>query len=63
LLVTTDPAHVTAVHELKSLIPNFGGLPEWHIAMAGTLIIMIPPLAVVVLMQRWVVRGMIATEK
>ncbi len=63
LLVTTDPAHVTAVHELKSLIPNFGGLPEWHIAMAGTLIIMLPPLAVVVLMQRWVVRGMIATEK
>ena len=63
LLVTTDPTHITAVHELKSLIPNFGGLPEWHIAMAGTLIIMIPPLAVVVLMQRWVVRGMIATEK
>ncbi|MBB6483601.1 ABC transporter permease subunit [Rhizobium lusitanum] len=63
LLVTTDPAHVTAVHELKSLIPNFGGLPEWHIAMAGTLIIMLPPLFVVVLMQRWFVRGLIATEK
>ncbi len=63
LLVTTDPAHVTAVHELKSLIPNFGGLPEWHIAMAGTLIVMLPPLFVVVLMQRWFVRGLIATEK
>lgn len=63
LLVTTEPAHVTAVHELKSLIPNFGGLPEWHIAMAGTLIVMLPPLAVVVLMQRWFVRGLIATEK
>ncbi|GES51802.1 sn-glycerol-3-phosphate transport system permease protein UgpE [Rhizobium sp. NBRC 114257] len=63
LLVTTDPAYMTAVIELKSLIPNVGGLPEWHIAMAGTLIIMIPPLAIVVLMQRWVVRGVIATEK
>ncbi|AYG65996.1 MULTISPECIES: ABC transporter permease subunit [unclassified Rhizobium] len=63
LLVTTDPAHVTAVHELKSLIPNVGGLPEWHIAMAGTLIVMLPPLAVVVLMQRWFVRGLISTEK
>lgn len=63
LLVTTDPAHMTAVHELKSLIPNFGGLPEWHIAMAGTLIIMLPPLFVVVLMQRWFVRGLISTEK
>lgn len=63
LLVTTDPSYMTAVIELKSLIPNVGGLPEWHIAMAGTLIVMIPPLAIVVLMQRWVVRGVIATEK
>ncbi|KAA1176707.1 ABC transporter permease subunit [Rhizobium tropici] len=63
LLVTTEPAHMTAVTELKQLIPNFGGLPEWHIAMAGTLIVMLPPLAVVVLMQRWFVRGLIATEK
>ncbi|WP_349958154.1 ABC transporter permease subunit [Rhizobium sp. ZPR3] len=63
LLVTTDPAHVTAVHELKSLIPNVGGLPEWHIAMAGTLVVMLPPLLVVVLMQRWFVRGLISTEK
>ncbi|SCB41990.1 ABC transporter permease subunit [Rhizobium multihospitium] len=63
ILITTDPAYTTAVMELKSLIPNVGGLPEWHIAMAGTLIVMIPPLAVVVLMQRWVVRGVIATEK
>ena len=63
LLVTTDPAHATAVSELKSLIPNIGGLPEWHIAMAGTLIVMLPPLLVVVLMQRWFVRGLISTEK
>jgi sn-glycerol 3-phosphate transport system permease protein len=63
ILITTDPAYTTAVMELKSLIPNVGGLPEWHIAMAGTLIVMLPPLAVVVLMQRWVVRGVIATEK
>ncbi|TXI06140.1 MAG: ABC transporter permease subunit [Rhizobium sp.] len=63
LLVTTDPSHATAVTELKQLIPNVGGLPEWHIAMAGTLIVMLPPLLVVVLMQRWFVRGLIATEK
>jgi sn-glycerol 3-phosphate transport system permease protein len=63
LLVTTDPAHGTAVTELKELIPNVGGIPEWNVAMAGTLIIMLPTLAVVVLMQRWFVRGLIATEK
>lgn len=63
LLVTTDPAHATAVTELKQLIPNEGGIPEWNIAMAGTLIVMLPPLVVVILMQRWFVRGLIATEK
>jgi len=63
LLITTDQSHATAVTELKQLIPNVGGIPEWHIAMAGTLIVMLPPLIVVVLMQRWFVRGLIATEK
>ncbi|ESY84497.1 ABC transporter permease subunit [Mesorhizobium australicum] len=63
LLITTDQSHATAVTELKQLIPNVGGIPEWNIAMAGTLIVMLPPLIVVVLMQRWFVRGLIATEK
>ena len=63
LLVTTDPSHATAVSELKDLIPQQNGIPEWNIAMAGTLVIMLPPLIVVVLMQRWFVRGLIATEK
>jgi len=63
LLATTDPAYGTAVTELKSLIPSQYGLPDWNVAMAGTLIIMLPPLIVVMLMQRWFVRGLIATEK
>jgi len=64
LLVTTDPAFGTAAVELKRLIPPVtGGLPEWHVVMAGTLIVMAPPLLVVALMQRWFVRGLIATEK
>jgi sn-glycerol 3-phosphate transport system permease protein len=63
LLVTTDAAHGTAVMELKELIPGSFGIPDWNVAMAGTLIIMLPPLFVVVLMQRWFVRGLIATEK
>ncbi len=63
LLVTTDAAHGTAVMELKELIPGSFGIPDWNVAMAGTLVIMLPPLFVVVLMQRWFVRGLIATEK
>lgn len=63
LLVTTDPSHATAVMELKELIPSSYGVPDWNVAMAGTLVVMLPPLIVVVLLQRWFVRGLIATEK
>jgi sn-glycerol 3-phosphate transport system permease protein len=63
LLVTTDPQHGTAVTTLKDLIPQTNGTPDWHIAMAGTLIIMLPPLLVVIVMQRWFVRGLVAVEK
>jgi sn-glycerol 3-phosphate transport system permease protein len=63
LLVTTDAAHGTAVTQLKDLIPQTNGTPDWHIAMAGTLIVMLPPLAIVIVMQRWFVRGLVATEK
>lgn len=63
LLVTTDPSHATAVTELKDLIPQENGIPEWNVAMAGTLIIMLPPLIVMILTQRWFVRGLISTEK
>jgi sn-glycerol 3-phosphate transport system permease protein len=31
--------------------------------MAGTLIVMIPPILVVIFMQRWFVRGLINTDK
>ena len=63
LLATTDPAYGTAVTELKALIPGEFGLPDWNVAMAGTLLIMAPPLVLVILTQRWFVRGLISTEK
>ena len=64
LLVVTDAANYgTVVMELRRLIPSFEGLPEWNIAMAGTLIVMLPPLVVVIVMQRWFVRGLINTDK
>ncbi len=68
LLVITDTANFgVVVVELGRLIPDMtttgGGIPEWHTAMAATLIVMVPPLLVVVLMQRWFVRGLINTDK
>jgi len=65
LLVLTGPAYVTAVMQLQRIVPGplFGEPPRWHIAMAGTLMVMLPPLLVVVFMQRWFVRGLINQDK
>lgn len=63
LLVTTDPDRSTVMVQLSRMIPRGDGLPEWNVVMAAALIVMLPPLAVVVLMQRWFVRGLVATEK
>jgi sn-glycerol 3-phosphate transport system permease protein len=63
LLVTTDRTHRTAIIELRELVPGTNGIPEWNVAMAGTLIVMLPTLLVVILMQRWFVRGLVSAEK
>lgn len=67
LLIITDPAYGVAAVELSRLVPNMnttgGDIPNWHWAMAGTLIVMLPPVLVVILMQRWFVRGLINTDK
>jgi len=36
------PTTATAVTELKALIPSNFGIPDWNVAMAGTLIVMLP---------------------
>jgi sn-glycerol 3-phosphate transport system permease protein len=38
-------------------------LPEWNVAMAAAMMVLLPPVAVIVLMQRWFVKGLIETEK
>ena len=68
LLVVTDRANYgVVVVELSNLVPTNlttgGGFPTWHLAMAATLMIMVPPVLVVVFMQRWFVRGLINTDK
>ncbi|MFZ6763619.1 MULTISPECIES: ABC transporter permease subunit [Acetobacterales] len=63
LLVTTEPDRATVMVELARMVPRGDSLPEWNIVMAGALLVMLPPLAIVVLMQRWFVRGLVQTEK
>lgn len=63
LLITTDPSMQTAVIGLQNLIPLADDLPEWNIALAGALIVMLPPVAVVLGMQKWFVKGLVDSEK
>jgi sn-glycerol 3-phosphate transport system permease protein len=69
LIATPDRAGfgTTAVVQLKMLSPSVtttgGGTPDWNVAMAGCLIVMLPPLILVAFMQRYFVRGLVATDK
>ncbi len=65
LLITTRPEMTTATMQLQKLVPGplFGQPPIWNEAMAGTLIVMLPPLLVVIFMQGYFVRGLISTDK
>lgn len=63
LLITTNPDMTTAVIGLQNLIPQADDLPYWNIAMAGSLLVMLPPILVVLFMQRWFVKGLVEREK
>jgi sn-glycerol 3-phosphate transport system permease protein len=63
LLITTSPDMTTAVIGLKDLIPQADDIPKWNVAMAGSLLVMAPPVLVVLLMQRWFVKGLVEREK
>jgi sn-glycerol 3-phosphate transport system permease protein len=68
LLVVTDRANYgVVVVQLSDLVPDQlttgGGTPTWHLAMAATLVVMLPPILIVIFMQRWFVRGLINTDK
>jgi sn-glycerol 3-phosphate transport system permease protein len=63
LLVTTKPEMQTAIIGIQGLIPKMDEMPEWHVAMAGCILVMLPPVLVVIFMQRWFVKGLIENEK
>lgn len=63
LLITTNPDMTTAVIGLQDLIPQADDLPEWNVALGAALLVMLPPVMVVLSMQRWFVKGLIEREK
>lgn len=63
LLITNSPGMSTIVIGIRQMIGNGDTQTEWHIVMATALLAIMPPVAVVLLMQRWFVRGLIDPEK
>jgi sn-glycerol 3-phosphate transport system permease protein len=63
ILITNVQSMTTAVVGIKSMIASGDAATEWHRVMAATLLAMLPPLVVVLTMQRWFVRGLVDSEK
>ena len=62
LLVTTDESMYPVVMGIKRLISGESHT-EWNVVMAMAILAMLPPALVVMLMQRWFVKGLVDTEK
>ncbi|AOO80485.1 sn-glycerol-3-phosphate ABC transporter permease UgpE [Bosea vaviloviae] len=63
LLVTTKDSMQTIVIGIKKMIVTSDALTEWQLAMATAMLAMLPPVLVVILMQRLFVKGLVETEK
>ncbi|HEX5320651.1 MAG TPA: sn-glycerol-3-phosphate ABC transporter permease UgpE [Stellaceae bacterium] len=63
LLVTDTPKMTTIVIGMRQMIGNGDTQTEWQLVMATALLAILPPVAVVVLMQRWFVKGLVESEK
>jgi sn-glycerol 3-phosphate transport system permease protein len=63
LLITTKDSMQTIVIGIKKMIVTQDALTEWQLAMATAVLAMLPPVIVVILMQRWFVKGLVETEK
>jgi sn-glycerol 3-phosphate transport system permease protein len=63
LLVTTDENMYPVVMGIKRMIAGGDAVNEWNLVMATAILAMLPPAAVVLLMQKWFVKGLVETEK
>jgi sn-glycerol 3-phosphate transport system permease protein len=63
LLITTEESYYTVVMGISRMVNVVDAAAKWNIVMAVALMAMIPPVLVVVLMQRQFVKGLVETEK
>ncbi len=63
LLITTDPEMTTVVMGIQRMLFVADAVPEWNLTMAAAILAMLPPVVVVLVMQRQFVKGLVETEK
>jgi len=63
LLIVNDRSMETVVVGLTKMIGSGDAQNEWNVIMATAVLALLPPVAVVFLMQRWFVKGLTETEK
>lgn len=63
LLVTTKPDMNTIVMGIQQMFPSGDDVADWPVIMATSMLAMLPPVAVVVFMQKLFVRGLVDSEK
>ena len=63
LLVTTQESMYTVVIGIKRMMAGGDAATEWQLVMATAVLALLPPVVVVLLMQRWFVKGLVDAEK
>ena len=63
LLATTTEDMYPVVIGIKRMMAGGDSANEWNVVMATAILAMLPPAAVVMLMQKWFVKGLVDTEK
>ena len=63
LLVTTDESMYPVVMGIKRMISGGDAGTEWNLVMATAMLALLPPVLVVIFMQKWFVKGLVDSEK
>ena len=63
LLITTDPEMNTIVMGIKQMFPSGDDIADWPVIMATSILAMIPPIIVVISMQKLFISGLVDSEK
>ena len=63
LLITSQESMYTVVIGIKRMIAGGDATTEWNLVMATAMLALLPPALVVILMQKWFVKGLVETEK